>query len=179
MKLLSKIKTKKNRLKEVKTGIKVVSQFEDVVREFIDKSKNTTAKNLLILRYVKKDSDVLYKIAPLENSSVFANDARYLINSRAIQFERVSLVDTSKKGSSIMLKLPVVDVYEGRTEAVSHEKWASQVNLSEEFQKQMYLELSNGILEARRKSKATLKQILVYGMIAVVAFILIGSIFFK
>ena len=32
---------------------------------------------------------------------------------------------------------------------MSHERWASDISLSEEFQKQVYLELQNGILTAK------------------------------
>lgn len=178
MKFFSNLKQKKKLLKEKKTGIRIITQFDTVVDEYMKKNKDSSAKNWLVIRYVKKDSEVMYKVGQLINSSVIANGAHYLIDARAIQFVKVVLIDT-KQNNKIAYKIPIVDIYEGRTEAVSHEKWANQVNLSEEFQKQMYLELSNGILEARRKSKANLRQILIYGMIAVVAFVLIGSIFFK
>mgnify|MGYP001145107738 CR=1 FL=1 len=62
---------------------------------------------------------------------------------------------------------------------MSHERWASDISLSEEFQKQVYLELQNGILTAKRKQAVNLRQILVYGFIAIVAIVIIGGIFFN
>jgi hypothetical protein len=39
--------------------------------------------------------------------------------------------------------------------------------------------LQNGILTAKRKQAANLRQILVYGFIAIVAIVIIGGIFFN
>lgn len=173
-----KARTKASIKKDNLSPVTIITPLDNVIKEYVKRTKKDGVTNVVVLRYVKKDSNVLYKVETIQGSSVKANGAYYIIDARAIQFIRVDFRN-NETADIATIKVPIVDVYEGRTEAVSHERWASDISLSEEFQKQVYLELQNGILTAKRKQAANLRQILVYGFIAIVAIVIIGGVFFN
>lgn len=169
---------KRRRTFEESEPVRIVSPLHDVIVQYLKKTQNQSIKNTVILRYVKKDSDVLFKLAEIKSSTIRANDSYYGVDARAIQFIRVEKFNRETKKTE-EIKIPVVEVYEGRAEAVSHERWCNDVSLSEEFQKQVYLNLMAGITDAKRTQSATIRQIVVWGLIGIVALVILGGSIFK
>lgn len=175
--LLTRLKHKKILAKELKKGVRTQTPFDEALKDYFKKTRKLTAKNYVIARYVKKDAQVLYKTTEIDGSQINLNKSIYVIDSRSIQFINIEKIEL-KTGKVNTYKVPMVDIYEGRTEPVSTEKWCNNVGLTEEFQQKVYLELEKGILKAKRKKAANMRQILVYAFIGIVALVIIGSIFF-
>lgn len=175
--LFSFFKRNKKALNEKMSNFIITNQFQESVEEYMRAVDKPSTTNWVIVRFVKKDSEVLYKVSKFEGQSVQLKNTYYIIDAKSVQFVRVNIYNKKTK-KEIGIKVPVIDIYEGRMEAISQEKWANDVKLSEEFQRTVFLELQRGILEAKKKKAATLRQIMVYGFIGLVALVIVGSMLF-
>jgi len=149
---------------------KTVSNVSEALENHVKLINNNSNFTWVLVKYMHQDKRISWHSCKLSGNVVEIKDIAYFVGEDSLYY-----FNYKQNKESYMVSM--VDIYEGITAGYNPFEDRLLRIYNEKLQKAIYLHLKTGIMEQKLKSKMTMRNIIVAGMLGIGAIFVIIKMF--